>query len=313
MNRIEILKDRAALLARSRAFFDSRKMTEVDCPLLTSKASVDLHIDLISALFSEKETRYLHSSPEYGMKRLLVEGIGDCYQLAHVFRDGEVGRKHNPEFMMAEWYRVGMPFKDFIEETLDYIRLFLGDIPSETISYKEAFLKYLSIDPFLATEQELIQLIQEQDVAPYPSLFEEGRDALLNVLLGSLIEPKLGDGKLTVLSHYPASQAALAKAVEIDGNRVALRFEVYYKGVELANGYDELASPQEQRMRLTQANEERVLHGKRPLPIDESFLEALERGLPQACGVACGFDRLMMLRHQKSHISEVIPFGWEEA
>lgn len=313
MNRIEILKDRAAMLAKSRAFFASRNITEVDCPLLTSKASVDLHIDLISALFSEKETRYLHSSPEYGMKRLLVEGIGDCYQLAHVFRDGEVGHKHNPEFMMAEWYRVGMPFQKFIEETLDYIRLFLGDLPSEKISYKDAFIKYLSIDPFTASENELIQLIKDQEIAPYPSVYEEGRDALLNVLLGSLIEPKLGEGKLTVLSHYPASQAALAKAVEMDGNRVALRFEVYYKGVELANGYDELASPQEQRIRLTQANEERIIHGKKPLPIDDAFLEALERGLPQACGVACGFDRLMMLKHHKHHISEVMPFGWEDA
>lgn len=313
MNKIEILKDRAALLHKSRAFFASKGVVEVDCPLLTSQASVDLHIDLISALFSERETRYLHSSPEYGMKRLLVEGMGDCYQLAHVFRDGEVGHKHNPEFMMAEWYRLGMPFSDFIEETLDYIRLFLGDLPSERISYKEAFLKYLQIDPFLASEQELIQVIKTLGIAPYLSLFEEGRDALLNVLLGSLIEPKLGNSCLTVLTHYPASQAALAKAVELEGNRVALRFEVYYQGVELANGYDELASPQEQRMRLTLANEERIIHGKRPLPIDESFLEALERGLPQACGVACGFDRLMMLRHKKQHISEVIPFGWEEA
>lgn len=313
MNKIEILKDRAKLLSDSRAFFASKGVVEVDCPLLTSQASVDLHIDLISALFSEKETRYLHSSPEYGMKRLLVEGMGDCYQLAHVFRDGEVGHKHNPEFMMAEWYRLGMPFSEFIEETLDYIRLFLGNVPSERISYKEAFLKYLSIDPFLASEQELIQLIKNLGVAPYPSLFEEGRDALLNLLLGTLIEPKLGNQCLTVLMHYPASQAALAKAVEIEGNRVALRFEVYYQGVELANGYDELASPQEQRMRLTLANEERIIHGKRPLPVDEAFLEALERGLPQACGVACGFDRLMMLRHKRQHIAEVMPFGWEES
>lgn len=313
MTKIDVLKDRAVQLAKARSFFAERGIVEVDCPLLTSQASVDLHIDLISALFSEKETRYLHSSPEYGMKRLLVEGIGDCYQLGHVFRDGEVGHKHNPEFMMAEWYRVGMPFSMFIDETLDFIRLFLGELPSETISYKQAFLKYLGFNPFLVNAEELAQVIKDKQIATYPSIFEEGKDALLNLLLGSCIEPQLGQGKLTVLKHYPASQAALAKAVVEEGDQVALRFEVYYQGVELANGYDELASPQEQRMRLTLANEERVIHGKRALPIDESFLTALEKGLPQACGVACGFDRLMMLRHKKDFISEVIPFGWEES
>jgi lysyl-tRNA synthetase class 2 len=128
-----------------------------------------------------------------------------------------------------------------------------------------------------------------------------------------LIEPKLGQDQLTVLAYYPESQAALAKAAVIDGDRVAKRFEVYYQGVELANGYDELADAQEQRRRLTEANEDRLKHGKRQLPIDEAFLAALEKGLPEACGVAVGFDRLMMLRHQKDKISDVIAFDWSQA
>ncbi len=313
MTKNEILRDRARMLSEARAFFASRNILEVDCPLLTSQASVDLHIDLIAALFNNQETRYLHSSPEYGMKRLLAEGIGDCYQLAHVFRDGEVGAKHNPEFMMAEWYRVGMPFEAFIEETLQFIRLFLGSLPSETISYKDAFLHYVNLDPFSASEKDLIEAIRKHQISCYPSLFEEGRDALLNLLLASLIEPKLGQGKLTVLTDYPASQAALAKSLNCEGDLVAKRFEIYFQGVELANGYDELADAREQRRRLQEANEQRLIHGKKPLPIDEFFLQALEKGLPEACGVAVGFDRLMMLRHKAGDLAAIMPFAWASA
>lgn len=301
------------MLAKARAFFSERGIIEVDCPLLTSNASVDLHIDLISALFQGEETRYLHSSPEYGMKRLLSEGIGDCYQLAHVFRDGEVGHKHNPEFMMAEWYRQGVGFEDFILETIDFIKLFLGDLEHVVVSYKQLFEEHLGLDPFKASEDVLMAAIQKSGISYYPSILEEGRDALLNLLLGALIEPKLGKDKLTVLAYYPESQAALAKAALVDGDRVAKRFEVYYQGVELANGYDELADAKEQRRRLTEANEERLKHGKRQLPIDEAFLAALEQGLPEACGVAVGFDRLMMLRHKRDKISDVIAFDWAQA
>lgn len=313
MTRVELLKDRARMLAKARAFFSERGIIEVDCPLLTSNASVDLHIDLISALFGGEETRYLHSSPEYGMKRLLSEGIGDCYQLAHVFRDGEVGHKHNPEFMMAEWYRQGVGFEDFILETIDFIKLFLGDLEHVVVSYKQLFEEHLGLDPFKASDDVLMAAIQKSGISYYPSILEEGRDALLNLLLGALIEPKLGKDKLTVLAYYPESQAALAKAALVDGDRVAKRFEVYYQGVELANGYDELADAKEQRRRLTEANEERLKHGKRQLPIDEAFLAALEQGLPEACGVAVGFDRLMMLRHKRDKISDVIAFDWAQA
>lgn len=313
MTRVELLKDRARMLAKARAFFSERGIIEVDCPLLTSNASVDLHIDLISALFGGEETRYLHSSPEYGMKRLLSEGIGDCYQLAHVFRDGEVGHKHNPEFMMAEWYRQGVKFEDFILETMDFIKLFLGDLEHVVVSYKQLFEEHLGLDPFKASDDVLMAAIQKSGISYYPSILEEGRDALLNLLLGALIEPKLGKDKLTVLAYYPESQAALAKAALVDGDRVAKRFEVYYQGVELANGYDELADAKEQRRRLTEANEERLKHGKRQLPIDEAFLAALEQGLPEACGVAVGFDRLMMLRHKRDKISDVIAFDWAQA
>lgn len=310
---IAILRDRAHMLESARLFFKERGVIEVDCPLLTEKASVDVHIDLIPALYNGTETRYLHSSPEYGMKRLLVDGIGDCYQLAHVFRDGEYGKKHNPEFMMAEWYRLGADFDAFIQETLDFIRLFLSDLPSEVISYREAFEKYLKMNPFAASEADLIALLEQHQIESHASLIHEGKDALLNVLLGTLIEPHLGKDQLTVLRYYPASQAALANTTISHGDLVARRFEVYYQGVELANGYDELADAKEQRARLKEANLGRVFFGKSPLPLDEAFLAALEKGLPKACGVAVGFDRLMMLRHQAASLAEVLPFDWSTA
>jgi elongation factor P--(R)-beta-lysine ligase len=312
-HKVQILQDRAACLRRARDFFHARGVIEVDCPLITQKASVDAHIDLIPAIYLGKEIRYLHSSPEYGMKRLLTDGMGDCYQLAHVFRDGEYSLKHNPEFMMAEWYRLGMPFESFIEETIDFIRLFLGAIPSKTISYREAFETYLNVNPFQATEKDLLALLDAHGIPWYPSAADEGKDALLNLLLGTLIEPKLGREELTVLAYYPSTQAALAKTTVLNGDLVASRFEVYYRGIELCNGYNELQDAKEQRKRLEESNQHRTLLGKASLPIDEAFLQALEKGFPLCCGVAVGFDRLMLLRHKAKSLAEVLPFDWSTA
>lgn len=313
-NRIAILHDRADMFAKVRSFFREKGVLEVDCPILTQGASVDAHIDLIPARYASSETRYLHSSPEYGMKRLLAQGIGDIYQLSHVFRDGECGFKHNPEFMMAEWYRCGFTFSQMIEETLEFIQLFLGDIPTMTLSYREVFRRYAKIDYLTATEQDLLAYLQKMEIPLYSGLEKEGKDALLNLILGTVIEPHLGEEGLCALAHYPASQAALARTVEReDGEKAAERFEVYYKGVELANGYHELADADEQRLRFMEANSHRKALKKDQLPLDEFFLEALSEGLPDCCGVAVGVDRLMMLRHRSRNIEEVIPFVWGKA
>lgn len=298
------------MLARSRRFFTTRNIIEVDCPLITASASVDAHIDLMPVLYTSNETRYLHSSPEYGMKRLIAEGIGDVFQLAHVFRDGEYSNKHNPEFMMAEWYRMGISFTEMIEETLEFIRLFLGNLPTKILSYREVFKTYAGIDYHTATEEELINLLHAHNIETYPELIKEGKDAILNMILGTMIEPHLGENELFALAYYPASQAALAQTKLHDNEKVAERFEIYYQGIELANGYHELANAKEQRKRLEEANTLRKALGKPPLPIDEFFLNALEKGLPDCCGVAVGFDRLMMLRHNKKFIADVIPFDW---
>lgn len=308
-NKISLLRDRSLMLGKARDFFKTRGVVEVDCPMISASASVDAHIDLIPIIDSQGEIRYLHSSPEYGMKRLLADGMGDIYQLSHVFRQGEYGHKHNPEFMMAEWYRVGKPFSFIIEETLDFIRLFVGNLPAALISYREIFLKYVGIDYLTVGVEPLLALLEEKQITPH----ETDKEGLLNLILGTLIEPQLGQGELTVLSHYPASQAALAQTLWKGEEQVAERFEIYYRGIELCNGYHELADSREQRKRLHESNEARIKMGKTSLPIDENFLKALEKGLPDSCGVAVGFDRLMMLRHQVNEIHQVIPFDWQSA
>jgi elongation factor P--(R)-beta-lysine ligase len=308
-----VLKDRAFMLAQSRAFFSVRNILEVDCPILTKGASVDAHIDLIPVLYAGEETRYMHSSPEYGMKRLLAAGLGDIYQLSHVFRDGESSPKHNPEFMMAEWYRVGISFEEMIAETFDYVRLFLGPLPAHTISYRDAILQYAGFDYLEASVPFLLDYLHQKGIQPYAGIEQEGKDALLNIILATFVEPHLGNGELCALAYYPASQAALAQTRLIGEEQVAERFEVYYKGLELSNGYHELTNAKELRRRFIEANQVRADLGKNQLPLDESFLESLEKGLPDSCGVAVGFDRLMMLRHKTLQIGDVIPFVWATA
>jgi len=300
------------MLGLARSFFEQRNILEVDCPIITQAASIDAHIDLIPTLHGDKR-RYLHSSPEYAMKRLITEGLGDIYQLGHVFRQGEIGLKHNPEFTMAEWYRLSFTFDKMIFETLDFVQLFLGNLPTQMLSYHEAFLKYTGLDCMQSPIADLEQYLREKGHYIYASALNEGRDALLNLILGLEIEPQLGLDGLVALAYYPSSQAALAQTVERPEGLVAERFEVYYKGIELANGYHELANAEEQRMRFSAANKERELLGKESLPIDELFLEALAIGLPDCCGVAVGFDRLMMLRQKTTNICDVLPFSWKDS
>lgn len=312
-SKVARLQDRASMFKAARSFFDQRNVTEVDCPILSTQASVDTHIDLIAALYQGKEKCFMHSSPEFGMKRLLAEGMGDIYQLSHVFRDGEWSFKHNPEFTMAEWYRIGFHLEEMIDETIQFIRLFLGDLPYHIVSYRDIFLQITGVDYVTTSAEDLFHYIQTHDIPFYPTALEEGKDALLNLILSSQVEPALGRNELCVLAYYPATQAALARKRWHGKEHVAERFEVYYRGIELANGYHELTDAHEQRQRFQEANVSRLALGKESLPIDENFLQALEKGLPDCCGVAVGFDRLMMLRQGQSDIAEVIAWGWKSA
>jgi lysyl-tRNA synthetase class 2 len=262
----------------------------------------------MSTWVRDSERGFLHTSPEYAMKRLLAAGMPDIYQLSHVYRKNESGHLHNPEFTLVEWYRKNVSFLPFVEETLDFLRLFLGPIPFVMKTYEETFLQYTGINPFLTTLDELLSFATKKISLPETTW---DIDSLLSLILTHVIEPELGKDQFYILYHFPASQAALSQVIEHKGKKVAERFEVYFQSMELANGYHELIDPIEQKKRLLQANIDRKSLGKETYPVDEKFILSLQN-LEDMYGVAVGFDRLMMLRHKKSTISSILPFSWEE-
>ncbi len=285
-----ILIDRALMLKKARHFFDRRKYLEVDTPALVKCPNLDPHIEPMQV----GSCAYLHTSPEYGMKRLLTCSLKNIYQISHVFRKNEVGALHNPEFTMAEWYRQNISTARFINETAAFIRLFLGPMPLKKISYRKAFMQYAGVDCFSVSIEALKKL---------SNLDLEDRDTLLQQAIAINIEPNLPKNTIVVIYDFPSSQAALAR-INADG-KTAARFEFYCNGIELANGYHELDSPQEQRARMEKEN---TAH----YPLDEKLLLAMEKGIGNCHGIAAGFDRLMMLRHNKKRIEEVLPIAWED-
>jgi lysyl-tRNA synthetase class 2 len=301
-----MLVQRARMLAKVRAFFSQREILEVDTPILSHAAPIDTHIEVMKISFQNGDKGYLHTSPEYAMKRLLAEGSGDIYQLSHVFRAEEAGRLHNPEFTMIEWYRIGVLFQFLIDETLELIRLFLGDIPDDIYTYSQAFQKFVGIDPKTASPSDLKKIAEKNNLSLTSDADSWDKDTFLHFLMAFLIEPQFAG--LNIIRDFPSTQAALAK---VSPCGVAERFEVYFNGIELANGFHELTDPIEQRRRFVQANQERQKLGKEALPLDENFLSALEQGLPDSCGVAVGFDRLLMLQLKKERLSDVLSFSWD--
>jgi lysyl-tRNA synthetase class 2 len=303
----EKICQRAQALCQARSFFSKRNIIEVDCLALCEFPSIDLNIDLFLVPSHIHGDRFLFSSPEYQMKRMLAHGSGDIFYLGHVWRHEEAGKKHSPEFLMAEWYRCGFSFEEMIQETIEFIECFTGKKAVCHLSYREAFIQALSLDPFTASQEELIAICQK--IEGYP-LKNASKDDLLNLLMGLYVEPSFDKEAITVISHYPASQAALAQHIHIDGHKVAERFEIYHSGLELANGFHELADHKEQRTRFLEDNRGRESLGKEAYPIDEHFLHALEKGLPDCCGVAVGMDRLFMIQEKCSSLHDTIPLSW---
>jgi len=299
-----ILKDRAAMLQRARSFFAERNILEVDCCALVPRAPLDSNIDVMSVAVTEQQRGFLHTSPEISMKRLLSSGIGDIYYLGHVFRKGEIGRKHNPEFTMAEWYRLDFSLPQMIEETCQFLFLFLGTLDVEVLTYREIFSRYLGIDYTSVSLDELKAFAKDENTTHW------SRTNYLHFLLSHFIEPHLGKEGLTVVIDYPPYEAALAVVTEKNEEKVAQRFEIYHQGIELTNGYQELSDVKELRSRFSAENKERLASGKEAYLLDENFLVALENNFPPCCGVSVGFDRALMLRHKKQSLSEVLPFCW---
>ncbi len=322
------LKQRAALLARAREFFARRGVLEVDTPSLINAAVTDVHIHSARVeLDTGGRVLHVHTSPEYAMKRLLAAGSGDIYQIARVVRGGEVSRLHNPEFTLIEWYRLGFTLDALMSEVDALARELLGAASasrrSERITYREAFLRELQLDPFAVDPPELERAARRHGYVLREAGASSGgtrsarpqtatRDELLDFLMAAVIGPKLGIGALTFLYDYPASQAALAELCPEDP-RVALRFELYCDGIELANGFRELAASAEQRSRFESDRLERMRRGLPAPQIDERLLAALDAGLPPCSGVALGFDRLLMIALGAQHIEEVLAFPTDRA
>ncbi|MHB1142143.1 MAG: EF-P lysine aminoacylase EpmA [Sulfuricaulis sp.] len=319
---LEVLKLRARLLERTRAFFSARGVLEVETPALSGAATTDPALASFATRytgprFPQGQTLYLHTSPEFPMKRLLAAGSGSIYQICKVFRDGEAGRQHNPEFTLLEWYRVSFDHHRLMDETgelvMDLLAPPLSLQPPERLTYREAFQRHAGLDPFAASADEFGQAARMHGISVSPELVsEQAPGAWLDLLLTHVVEPKLGQRRLTFIYDYPASQAALAR-IQPGNPPVAARFELYLNGIELANGFHELADVDEHRRRF-----ERQLHarktGKLPaVPMDERLLAALAHGLPDCAGVALGFDRLVMLACGARTINDVLTFPLERA
>lgn len=308
---IATLEIRAAMLRAARDYFAATRTLEVETPTLSASAVTDVHIGSVAAAACAQR-RYLHTSPEYAMKRLLAAGCGDIWQIARVYRDGESGRWHNPEFTLIEWYRVGIDHHALMSDVERLISTMLP--PSRTfdsaerLTYREAVQLHAGIDAFSDPSAVLIARLESAGVAVPPGL-DGDRDACLDLIMSALVGPQLGRERLSFVYDYPASQAALARV----HGPIASRFEAYLDGVELANGFHELDSAPQQRARFAADNAERVRRKLPPMPIDERFLAALEHGLPNCSGVAVGFDRLVMCAVGAAHIDEALAFPFSRA
>ncbi|WP_018624254.1 elongation factor P--(R)-beta-lysine ligase [Kangiella aquimarina] len=307
---LQNLKARAELLATVRAFFAERKVLEVDTPSLSHHGVTDRYMRSITAEVSSNQRGFLQTSPEYAMKRILAAGSGSIYQICKAFRQDEMGAKHNPEFSMLEWYRVGFNHVQLMDEVYELIEFVLGKRQQERLSYQQVFIKFLGIDPLSINDEELEQFART-NLGLLPDELE--RDDYLSLLFEDKIEPKLGlNDSACFIYDYPESQAALARISETD-LRVAHRFELYIEGIELANGFYELADSQQQLKRFEADNRWRVENNLPEIAIDQHFIEALEHGLPECSGVALGLDRLLMIKLATNNICDVIAFPWDRA
>ncbi|HEY3395715.1 MAG TPA: EF-P lysine aminoacylase EpmA [Lacipirellulaceae bacterium] len=302
------LEKRSALLRKLRGFFYERNFIDVETPLLSSEIVPEQHIEPLVT----ENGQFLQASPELHMKRLVAAGAPAIFQVTRSFRDGERGQLHNPEFTIVEWYRAGDDMRAGIDLLDELVQSLLRTPPCRRITYAEAFQRTLVLCPHTASLAELSSAADAASAGPgrTPASHQPmSRDEWLNLLLATRVEPDLGKDRPEIIYHYPATQASLAKIVRSEfGYDVAERFELYYRGIELANGFHELTDAAEQRRRFEAVNAARVADGRRALPMPESLLAALEHGLPDCAGTALGFDRLVMLALNAQSIEDVMTF-----
>lgn len=306
---IELLQQRAQFIAKIRQFFSSRHYLEVETPIMAQFGVTDVYLSNIKATFRGR-SYCLQTSPEYHMKRLLAAGSGPIFQLARVFRDDELGRWHNPEFTLLEWYQLGIDHHALMEEMDLLLQTLLQTEPMIKKTYQEAFIESCDLDPFTASIDQFKKVLLNNQLDTVLSSQEQDRDQYLFLLMSHVVEPFLGKVNAPVAVYdFPPSQASLAKIQ----NGVAERFEVYYQGVELANGFHELTDVHAQAKRFVQDNELRKQHGLPVAEADHYLLQALEHGLPSCSGVALGVDRLLALALEQPGIANILSFDFSRA
>ena len=309
---LQHLKLRARVLAEIRAFFCARGVMEVETPVLGAAAATDPHLESFQTRYqgpaaAQGRDLYLQTSPEFAMKRLLAAGSGPIYQICKAFRNGEAGRRHNPEFTLLEWYRPGFDHHALMDEVEALVDALLGCGAARRIRYRDLFLDRVGLDPFdfdAARAQACLQAHGVQVV-----LDDAEPDDWLNLILTHVIEPQLGEGAVFV-HDFPASQAMLAR-LSADQPPLAQRFELYVNGMELANGFHELSDAEVQRGRFEQDLQQRRWRGLPALPLDEALIDALRHGLPDCAGVALGLDRLLMLAAGVEQLAEIMSFPYD--
>ncbi len=317
---LSMLQQRADLLDRIRRFFRARNVLEVETPVLSAAGTPSPVLESFRALYrgpgvSRARTLYLHTSPEFAMKRLLAAGSGSIYQICKVFRNGEAGKLHNPEFTLLEWYRVGFDDIRLMDEVESFMRNMIAqeDQPAKyaRVAYRELFQRYAGVDGLEATVGDLQACLRSRNIGCPAGLAATDSDGWRDLVLSEVIVPQLVDEVLFVYD-YPASQAALAR-LRPGLPAVAQRFELYWRGLELANGFYELTSAREQSQRFAREKQQRREQELPDVDLDTRFLAALQSGLPDCSGVAVGVDRLLMVAAGKDDIRDVLAFPIDRA
>jgi lysyl-tRNA synthetase class 2 len=316
----EVAKSRGNVINAIRDFFKNKNVVEVETPSLSMGTVTDPYLEAFSTQYNyldnsdidQSQQLYLQTSPEFHMKRLLASGYGCIFQICKAFRHEDSGRYHNPEFTLLEWYRIGFDQHDLMAEIDELLSTVVKTQKSEKISYQNLFIKFVSIDPLTATFAQLYEVIELHGKAADWLYESDDCDLLLQFIFSEIIEKNIGLSRPCFVYNFPIAQASLAKECDED-NRVAQRFECYFKGVELANGFNELTDADIQITRFEQDNSKRQQLGLATKNIDDNFIKALQSGLPQCAGVALGIDRLMMIALEKSAIEDVISFPIERA
>ncbi len=304
------LCQRAKLIQLIRNFFSERDVLEVETPILGNATTTDVHIASLATYclvpgYPDLQKRFLQTSPEFAMKRLLAAGSGPIFQISKAFRQDPSGKLHNPEFTLLEWYRPGLDHHQLIDEVDALLQSILHTSPSTKITYQQLFSDTLGVCPFTASVAELQQIAIARGLDADLAITAAARDQWLHLLMSHLIEPDLGRQQPLCIYDYPLSQGGFARQ---NGDYTTARFEFYVSGIELANGYHEITDSKQQRQRFAQDNQQRQQLGLGSVPIDNALLAALEHGMPDCAGVALGVDRLLMLALHKQTLQEVMSF-----